>query len=309
MINVDSLSMKYGDYYAVDDISFSVEKQEIFGIIGSNGAGKTSTVECIEGLRKPTSGSISVMGYDPWKERERVNQLIGVQLQETLYQGRARVYEICELFQSFYTNPLSYNELLEKMGLIEKRKAYISTLSGGQKQKLAIILALISNPKIVFFDELTTGLDPKTRHQMWDMILELRENGLTIVLVSHFMDEVEAICDRIAIMDKGKIINMGTISNITKEYDLSQKISFRTSLNNVEKIGELGSEVCIRNNSDVITLSGKGDEYLNNVITFLNKNNITYTDLNLRKPSLEDVFLNILGYNPEDDEIRNNIGG
>ncbi|GKX32011.1 multidrug ABC transporter ATP-binding protein [Vallitalea longa] len=304
MINVDSLSMRYGDFYAVDNISFSVEKQEIFGIIGSNGAGKTSTVECIEGLRKASSGSVDVMGYNPWKEREKVNQLIGVQLQETLYQDRAKVYEICELFQSFYPNHLSYEDLLEKLGLMEKRKAFVSTLSGGQKQKLAIVLSLISNPKIVFLDELTTGLDPKTRHEMWDMILNLRQNGLTIVLVSHFMDEVEAICDRVAIMDKGKILSMGTVSDITKEYDLKQKVSFRTSLNNIEKIEKLGSEIYLKNNSDIVTLSGKGDDYLNNVITYLSENNISYTDLDVKKPGLEDVFLDLLGYTPEDDNNK-----
>lgn len=301
MIKVDSLSMRYGDFIAVDNISFSVEKQEIFGIIGSNGAGKTSTVECIEGLRKASSGSVRVMGYDPWKDRQKVNQLIGVQLQETLYQDRAKVYEICELFQSFYPNHLPYEDLLQKMGLVEKRKAYVSTLSGGQKQKLAIVLSLISNPEIVFLDELTTGLDPKTRHQMWDMILGLRGNGLTIVLVSHFMDEVEAVCDRVAIMDKGKIISMGTISSITKEYDLKQKISFRTSLGNIKKLEELGSEISVKSNSDIVTLSGKGDEYLNDVIKFLNENSIPYTELNLKKPGLEDVFLDLLGYTPEDD--------
>ncbi len=301
MITVDSLSIKYKDFCAVDNISFSVNKCEIFGIIGSNGAGKTSTVECIEGLRKPTSGRISVMGFDPWKDRKKLQEIMGVQLQDTSYQERAKVYEICELFSSFYNNPMPYNELLGAMGLEEKRKSYISKLSGGQKQKLAIVLSLISNPKLVFLDELTTGLDPKARRQMWDMILKLRENGLTIVIVSHFMDEVETLCDRIAIMSKGHIENIGTIGSIISEYDLKQKISFKAANLDVESLKKLGFEVTVQKENDVITLLGKADDYVNRVLAYLTENNIAYKDLNVKNPDLEDVFLDMVGYMPEDE--------
>ncbi len=301
MITVDSLSIKYKDFCAVDNISFSVNKCEIFGIIGSNGAGKTSTVECIEGLRKPTSGKISVMGFDPWKDRKKLQEIMGVQLQDTSYQERAKVYEICELFSSFYNNPMPYNELLGAMGLEEKRKSYISKLSGGQKQKLAIVLSLISNPKLVFLDELTTGLDPKARRQMWDMILKLRENGLTIVIVSHFMDEVETLCDRIAIMSKGHIENIGTIGSIISEYDLKQKISFKAANIDVESLKKLGFEVTVQKENDVITLLGKADDYVNRVLAYLTENNIAYKDLNVKNPDLEDVFLDMVGYMPEDE--------
>lgn len=301
MITVDSLSIKYKDFCAVDNISFSVNKCEIFGIIGSNGAGKTSTVECIEGLRKPTSGRINVMGFEPWKDRKKLQEIMGVQLQDTSYQERAKVYELCELFSSFYNNPMPYNELLGAMGLEEKRKAYISKLSGGQKQKLAIVLSLISNPKLVFLDELTTGLDPKARRQMWDMILKLRENGLTIVIVSHFMDEVETLCDRIAIMSKGHIENIGTIGSIISEYDLKQKISFKAANLDVEDFKKLGLEVTVQKENDVITLFGKADDYVNRVLGYLTENNIAYKDLNVKKPDLEDVFLDMVGYMPEDE--------
>ncbi len=301
MITVDSLSIKYKDFCAVDNISFSVNKCEIFGIIGSNGAGKTSTVECIEGLRKPTSGRINVMGFEPWKDRKKLQEIMGVQLQDTSYQERAKVYELCELFSSFYNNPMPYNELLGAMGLEEKRKAYISKLSGGQKQKLAIVLSLISNPKLVFLDELTTGLDPKARRQMWDMILKLRENGLTIVIVSHFMDEVETLCDRIAIMSKGHIENIGTIGSIISEYDLKQKISFKAANLDVEGFKKLGLEVTVQKENDVITLFGKADDYVNRVLGYLTENNIAYKDLNVKKPDLEDVFLDMVGYMPEDE--------
>ncbi len=301
MITVDSLSIKYKEFCAVDNISFSVNKCEIFGIIGSNGAGKTSTVECIEGLRKPTSGRISVMGFEPWKDRKKLQEIMGVQLQDTSYQERAKVYELCELFSSFYNNPMPYNELLGAMGLEEKRKAYISKLSGGQKQKLAIVLSLISNPKLVFLDELTTGLDPKARRQMWDMILKLRENGLTIVIVSHFMDEVETLCDRIAIMSKGHIENIGTIGSIISEYDLKQKISFKAANLDVEGFKKLGLEVTVQKENDVITLLGKADDYVNRVLAYLTENNIAYKDLNVKKPDLEDVFLDMVEYIPEDE--------
>ncbi len=301
MITVDSLSIKYKDFCAVDNISFSVNKCEIFGIIGSNGAGKTSTVECIEGLRKPTSGRISVMGFDPWKDRKKLQEIMGVQLQDTSYQERAKVYEICELFSSFYNNPMPYNELLGAMGLEEKRKSYISKLSGGQRQKLAIVLSLISNPKLVFLDELTTGLDPKARRQMWDMILKLRENGLTIVIVSHFMDEVETLCDRIAIMSKGHIENIGTIGSIISEYDLKQKISFKAANLDVESLKKLGFQVTVQKENDVITLLGKADDYVNRVLAYLTENNIAYKDLNVKNPDLEDVFLDMVGYMPEDE--------
>ncbi len=309
MIKVDSLIVNYKGFCAVDNVSFSVEEQEIFGIVGPNGAGKTSTIECIEGLRKPSSGTISVMGYDPWKNRKELHEIIGVQLQDTSYQDRARVFEICELFSSFYSNPIPYDELLNSLGLQDKRKAFVSKLSGGQKQKLAIVLSLISNPKVVFLDELTTGLDPKARHQMWDMILKLRDKGLTIVIVSHFMDEVEAICDRVAIMNKGRILNIGTISSIIEKYDLKQKISFKTDQININSLEKLDYVISVKKERDVVTLFGTGNDYVNRVITYLTENNIIYTELSVKKPNLEDVFLDLAGYTPEGENSRKAVGG
>lgn len=301
MIKVDSLTVKYKDFCAVDDISFSVGRQEIFGIIGSNGAGKTSTVECMEGLRKPCSGNVSIMGCDPWKDRKQLHEIIGVQLQDTSYQDRARVYEICELFSSLYDNPMPYGRMLEAFGLEDKRKAFVSKLSGGQKQKLAIVLSLISNPKVVFLDELTTGLDPKARHQMWDMILELRERGLTIVIVSHFMDEVEAICDRVAIMNKGRISHMGTVGSIVEQYGLKQKLTFRTTASDISNLKTLDCIASVHQEKDLVTLLGNGNDYVNRVLTYLGDNSIQYTDLSVKKPDLEDVFLDLVGYASESD--------
>lgn len=239
MITVNSLTVKYKDLCAVDNVSFNVYEQEIFGIVGPNGAGKTSTVECREGLRRAYSGTVKVMGLDPWKERQKLYGLMGVQLQDTAYQDRVRVWELCDLFSSLYRDPALYDELLEIMNLNDKKGAYVASLSGGQKQKLSIVLALIPNPRVVFLDELTTGLDPHARRQMWDLLLQLRERGLTIVLVSHYMDEVEAVCDRVAIMDRGRIISMGSINEVVNSFNLKTEITFCASLPDAGEIERL----------------------------------------------------------------------
>lgn len=296
MILVDSLKVKYNDFCAVDNISFSVYEQEIFGIIGPNGAGKTSAIECIEGLRKPHSGKIRVLGLEPWKERKKLHEKIGVQLQYTAYQDRARVAEICELFSSLYSNPRPYASLLEMMDLADKKRAFVSQLSGGQKQKLSIVLALISNPTLVFLDEITTGLDPRARHQMWDMLLRLRGQGLTIVLVSHYMDEVEAICDRVAIMNKGRIFNIGTVNDVIRQYDLKEQISFTSSLSDLDGLEKLSNVASVKKDQEKITIFGDGDDWVVDILRYLEDNNIEYAHFTIKKPDLETVFLNLTGY-------------
>lgn len=214
MVEVKHLSLRYENFTAVADVSFQIEKQEIFGILGLNGAGKSSLIECMCGLRENFIGDVRICGFNPITEREKINQIVGVQLQETTYPSKAKVKEICELFASMYENSLDYRELLKLMGLFEKRNAYIAKLSGGQKQKLSILLALLPQPKVIFLDELTTGLDPKARREMWQIIKELQKKGMTIVLISHFMDEVQVLCDRILILEKGKTIASGTVSEV-----------------------------------------------------------------------------------------------
>lgn len=294
MIKVDSLRVQYDDFCAVEDISFSVSKQEIFGIIGPNGAGKTSAVECIEGLRRASGGNVSVMGLDPWKNRRELHQLIGVQLQDTAYQDHARVWEICHLFSALYANPLCYHQLLETIGLAEKKNAPISKLSGGQRQKLSIALALIPNPKVVFLDELTTGLDPHARHQMWDLLLRLREEGLTIVIVSHFMDEIEAICDRVAVMNKGRIIMQGPIAQVSSKFNLASKVSFMAPQLDERKLEGLIHVHSVRRNHDHITVVGKGDDCVSEILNYLRDNEIAYSNLSVSRPGLEDVFLKLV---------------
>ena len=208
VIEVTGLTKQYGGrrvQAVVDDISFHVDKGEIFGILGPNGAGKTTAVECMEGLRRRDGGEVRILGLDPLTSRHRLHQRIGVQLQETQLQEKLRVREALELYASFYPNPADWHELLERWGLTGKADTRFAKLSGGQKQRLFIALALVGNPEVVFLDELTAGLDPGARHATWDLIAQIRDSGVTVVLVSHFMDEVEELCDRVAIFERGRI--------------------------------------------------------------------------------------------------------
>ncbi|MDD4078530.1 MAG: ABC transporter ATP-binding protein [Eubacteriales bacterium] len=300
MIKVDSLRVQYGGFCAVEDISFNVSEQEIFGIIGPNGAGKTSAIECIEGLRKPFSGKISVLGLDPWRERKRLHQVIGVQLQDTVYQDNAKVWEICHLFSALYPHPANYHELLDIMGLTEKKQAFVSTLSGGQKQRLSIVLALIPKPKVVFLDELTTGLDPHARHQMWDLLKELRKDGLTIVIVSHFMDEIEAICDTVAVMNSGRMLIRGTVAEVSSRFNLGDKISFTAPQLQDGALAGLRHAISVTRDRDVITVLSKANEGVNEVLSFLKENEIAYSNLAVSRPGLEDVFLKLV----EDSKVQ-----
>lgn len=218
IIQVNHLSVKYRDIVAVDDVSFEVRENEIFGMIGPNGAGKTSLVEAIEGLRDTSSGEISILEMNPKADRIKLYNEIGVQLQQTSYPDQAKVEDICKLFSSFYDNPAPYDRLLSDMRLDRQRKTYINKLSGGEKQKLSILLSLLGSPKIVFWDELTTGLDPLARHEVWDMIREYKKDGLTILLITHFMDEIENLCDRVALMKAGKMIYIGTPKEVIENF-------------------------------------------------------------------------------------------
>lgn len=210
IVQVESLNLTYKRLHAVQNVSFSVKSGEILAVIGQNGSGKTSTVECIEGLRKPDSGLIQVFGKDPWLHRSEVYREMGVQLQETEYPSKIRVEEQCRLFSSFYERPADWNLLLTQMGLDEKRKRPIHKLSGGEKQRLSILLSLMGRPKLLVLDELTTGLDPEVRQNMWISFENIRKGGVAIIMVSHYMDEVEALADKILYLEKGKQQFFGT---------------------------------------------------------------------------------------------------
>lgn len=210
IVQVENLNLSYGNLHAVQNVSFSLKSGEIMAVIGQNGSGKTSTVECVEGLRKPDSGLICVFGKDPWLHRGEVYEKMGVQLQEAEYHSKIKVEEQCRLFASFYENPADWNLLLTQMGLDEKRKRQIHKLSGGEKQRLSILLSLMGRPKLLVLDELTTGLDPEVRHNMWCSLENVRNSGVAIIMVSHYLDEVEALADKILYLEKGKQQFFGT---------------------------------------------------------------------------------------------------
>ena len=221
IVQVENLNLSYKNIKAVQNISFSVKPGEILAVIGQNGSGKTSTVECIEGLRKPDSGSIQVFGKDPWLHRQEVYKEMGVQLQESEYPPKIKVEEQCKLFASFYERPADWELLLKQLGLEEKRKRPIHKLSGGEKQRLSILLSLMGRPKLLILDELTTGLDPEVRQNMWAGFCNIKESGVAIIMVSHYLDEVETLADKILYLEKGKQKFLGTKKDF-REYAKSQ---------------------------------------------------------------------------------------
>lgn len=217
IIKVENLTKAYGDLKAVKNLSFSVKKGTAFGLLGANGAGKSTTIECILGTKELDSGSVSILGLNPKNNRKELFEKVGVQFQEANYQENIRVEELCEVTTSLYKKPADYNELLSQFGIADKSKALVKELSGGQKQRLFIILALICNPDVVFLDELTTGLDARARRDVWQSLSNLKDKGLSILLTSHFMDEVEILCDTICILNKGETVFCGTVKEAIEE--------------------------------------------------------------------------------------------
>lgn len=214
IINVDSLSKSYGGKKVVDGVSFTVARGEIFGILGPNGAGKTTTLEMLEALRPIDSGSAEIDGIDVIKQPKRIKEIIGIQLQSTNFYDRLSLHEQLNMFASLYGKTIDANSLLNKVQLSEKSKSYVEQLSGGQKQRFAIASTLVNRPKVLFLDEPTTGLDPQARRNLWDLIKEIRDEGITIVLTTHYMEEAEILCDRLAIMDEGKIVTIDSPKNL-----------------------------------------------------------------------------------------------
>ena len=295
VIEVTNLHKRYGDTVAVDDVSFTVERGEIFGILGRNGAGKTTTVEIMQGLRVPDGGSARVLGYDPRRERDQITQRLGAQLQESSLQDKLKVGEAVELYASFYDNPADGDELLEMLGIADKRRTPYQKLSGGQKQRLSIALALIGNPEIAVLDELTTGLDPKARRDTWDLIEGVRDRGVTIVLVTHFMDEAQRLCDRLALIDAGRIVALDTPDGLIKRAAGEQRVRFRPSepfdhgfLATVPEVGE------VTTSRGEVVVSGTGN-LVTAVVLALNERKVVPNDLRVEQANLEDAFVALTG--------------
>lgn len=221
-IFVKNLTKKYGDYTAVDNLNFRVKKGEVFGLLGANGAGKSTTIECILGTRKMDSGEARILEMNPIKQRTRLFERVGVQFQEAKYQEQIKVEELCEMTAAVYKKPQSYEQLLAEFGISDKKKTLVKELSGGERQRLFIVLALIPNPEVVFLDELTTGLDARARRDVWNILTKLKKQGLSILLTSHFMDEVEALCDEILILKKSKTVFHGTVEEAKKQSGKTQ---------------------------------------------------------------------------------------
>ena len=301
-IEVKGLTVRYKDLIAVDNISFTVMPGEIFGLIGPNGAGKTSTMECLEGLNKSYSGHVRVSGIDP-ADRKELYRHIGVQLQEAFFPEMMKVEELCRLFSSFYTNPADYSLLLKRFGLADRKKSYIKKLSGGQRQKVSIIAALIANPEIVFLDELTTGLDPQARMDMWELIRSLKKDGKTILMTTHHMEEAENLCDRVGLMVNGKIAAMGTIPELIGQAGIRQKITFTSP--DAEKPDYLAIDPVtdVHIHGDTVELTGTGKNLLRDVTIYLIEHNIAFENLTSKNPGLEDVFLSLTGYGQEEKSV------
>jgi ABC-2 type transport system ATP-binding protein len=299
IIEVRNLRKTYGTTVAVDDISFTVSEGEIFGLLGPNGAGKTTTVECLQGLRHPDSGNIHVLGLDPRTQAQALRRRIGSQLQESALPDRIKVWEALDLFASVTPNALDWHTLLEQWGLAEKRKSSFSSLSGGQRQRLFVALSLVNNPEVVFLDEMTTGLDPAARHVAWDLIRAIRDSGTTVVLVTHFMDEAEELCDRIAVVDRGKIVASDTPHGLIAEHASEVRVIFTTDqpdlswldkIPHVRRVVRKGPRVEVEGSGPVLAL----------VAAALVEHGITPPDLRVEQTTLEDVFLKLTGHSVGD---------
>ncbi|MCG5213990.1 ABC transporter ATP-binding protein [Streptosporangium sp. KLBMP 9127] len=304
VIEVNDLTKRYGRFPAVNGVSFSVEQGEIFGILGPNGAGKTTTVECAEGLRRPDSGSIRVLGLDPVKDRRRLTGKVGVQLQETLLPENIKVWEALHLYASFYEAPRDWRELLVQWGLADKSKARFGTLSGGQKQRLFIALALVGDPRLAFLDELTTGLDPAARRVTWELIKQVRESGVTVVLVSHFMDEVEELCDRVAVFDRGRIVALDTPSGLISAVDADQRMRFRPLVPFDDALlAGVPGVASVSRSGDQVVVTGRGD-FAGAVTSVLARRDVPVAGLRVEQHTLDDAFVALTGRTFDAEESR-----
>ncbi len=299
VIQVDGLHKTYGTTIAVDEVSFEVSEGEIFGMVGPNGAGKTTTIECLEGLRKPDRGTISVLGVDPQRDRQVLRENAGIQLQQSNLPDRMRVWEALDLYSSFYPNAVDWQELLIQLGLEEKRNTPFAKLSGGQKQRLFIALALLPDPQLIFLDELTTGLDPQARHAIWDLVRAVQARGKTILLTTHFMEEAERLCDRVAILDHGRIVALDTPTALIRSLEEEERVIFSLEGRLPDEFGDrLGETVHFEVEGSQVTVHGRNGNkapLVSEVVRLLGEQGIAFRDLRTEQPNLEDVFLSLTG--------------
>ncbi len=301
VISVSHLGKSYGSTVAVDDVSLEIHEGEIFGLIGPNGAGKTTTMECVEGLRKADRGTISVLGLDPRRDLYALQHRIGVQHQEAQLQKRIRVWEAVDLWSTLYPRVVDTEALLARLGLEAKRNAKFMTLSGGQKQRLFIALAMIHDPEVLFLDELTTGLDPQARRTIWELVTGIRERGKTVFLTTHLMEEAERLCDRVAIVDHGRLVEMGTPADLVEKHCPERSVVFTSDGTGVaERLAGMPAVLSAVSNGCTHTLHGEGDDFVTHVISLIANEGIRVEGFRTEVPNLEDVFLKLTGHGIRD---------
>jgi ABC-2 type transport system ATP-binding protein len=305
VIEVEHLHKRYGDKVAVDDVSLTVEEGEIFGILGPNGAGKTTAVECVEGLRRPDGGRIAVLGLDPGRDGAEVHQVLGAQLQDAALPDKLRVGEAIALYRSFYRAPADGEALLEALGLAAHRDVPYRKLSGGQRQRLSIALALIGDPRIAILDELTTGLDPQARRDTWRLVSNMRDRGVTVVLVTHFMEEAERLCDRVALIDAGRVVAIDAPAALAQRLH-GVRVRFRAPAQLDDRILlDLPEVTDLERRGDQVVVTGTS-EVLGAVATALARREIVAEQLRVEQATLEDAFVALTGagaathHRPED---------
>jgi ABC-2 type transport system ATP-binding protein len=301
-VEIAHLRKTYGTFVAVDDVSFSVAEGEIFGILGPNGAGKTTTVECAIGLRSPDAGTIRLLGLDPHADRHEVHEIVGVQLQAGALPAKLRVGEILDMYRSFYRDPADVGELAEALGLTAKRNDYYGSLSGGQRQRLSVALALIGQPKIAVLDEMTTGLDPQARRDAWELIENIRDRGMTIVLVTHFMEEAERLCDRVALIDNGHLVALDTPARLAARARDGKTVRFLPSAPFDDGLlTDLPEVTRVEHQGQHVIVTGTG-ELVNAVVLSLAAAGVTARDVQLDSSNLEDAFVKLTGKHSSNEE-------
>jgi ABC-2 type transport system ATP-binding protein len=282
VVSVSHLGKRYGATVAVDDVSLEVYEGEVFGLIGPNGAGKTTTMECVEGLRRPEAGTITVLGLDPQRQATALRQRIGVQHQDAHLQKRIKVWEALDLWATLYPRAVDPEALLARLGLEGKRNAWFMTLSGGQKQRLFVALALVHDPEVVFLDELTTGLDPQARRAIWELIAGIKARGKTVFLTTHLMEEAERLCDRVAIIEHGRVIEIGAPAQLIEKHCPQRRVVYTTD------------------DGATHTIDGEGDEFVTGVIQAIARDSLRVRGFRTEMPTLEDVFLKLTGHGVRD---------
>jgi len=301
VITVSHLRKTYGATVAVDDVSFDVREGEIFGLIGPNGAGKTTTMECVQGGRRADRGTIAVLGLDPVRDATALRQRIGVQHQDAHLQKRIKVWEAIDLWASLYGRTMDAGALLARLGLEGKRDAWFMTLSGGQKQRLFIALALVHDPEVVFLDELTTGLDPQARRAIWALVTGIRDRGKTVFLTTHLMEEAERLCDRVAIIEHGRLIEMGTPAALVATHCPERRVVFTSDTPGVaDRLKDAPGVRRLTTEALTVTLHGEGDDFVTGIIHAVAREGIHVRGFRTEVPTLEDVFLQLTGHGIRD---------